>query len=129
MINETSEPLALIMEDDPKLAFIFNKCVTNSGVRTIVAKDGGEAIELMETHTPDIFILDLHVPVYSGDQILGMIKANPRFDNSKLILATADARMADTLRKEVHFVLDKPISSRQLKRLAERLAEQVRNPV
>ena len=47
----------------------------------------------------------------------------------KLILATADARMADALRKEVDFVLDKPISSRQLKHLAERLAEQVRNPV
>lgn len=129
MIHKTSEPLAFILEDDPKLAFIFEKCVTSSGFRTIVAKDGGEAVEMMESHTPDLFILDLHVPVYSGDQILEMVKANPRFDHAKLILATADARMAETLRKEVHFVLDKPISSRQLKRLTERLAEQARKPV
>ncbi|MEM9773362.1 MAG: response regulator [Chloroflexota bacterium] len=129
MIHEVNEPLAFIMEDDPKLAFIFEKCVKTSGFRTIVAADGGEAVELMETYTPDLFVLDLHVPVYSGDQILEMIKANPRFDHAKIILATADARMAELLRPEVHYVLDKPISSRQLKRLMERLVEQVSKPV
>ncbi|MEM8859461.1 MAG: response regulator [Chloroflexota bacterium] len=128
MIHETPEPLAFIMEDDPKLAFIFEKCVRSGGFKTIVAKDGGEAVEIMDKYTPDLFILDLHVPVYSGDQILEMVKANPRFDHAKLILATADARMAEALRPQVHFVLDKPISSRQLKRLTERLAEQVRKP-
>ena len=129
MIHETPKPLAFILEDDLKLAFIFEKCVKSSGFRTIVAKDGGEAVEMIETHTPDLFILDLHVPVYSGDQILEMVKANPRFDHAKLILATADTRTAETLRSEVDFVLDKPVSSRQLKRLIEQLAEQVSKPV
>ena len=122
MINQIQKPLAFLVEDDPSLANIFKTCVEKAGFRTVVAKDGEIAVELFKKVTPDLFVLDLHVPVYSGDQLLKMIKANPRFDQARIILATADARMAEFLRPEVDFVLDKPVSSRQLIRLAERLA-------
>lgn len=125
MIDDISKPLAFLMEDDPGLANIFETCVKKAGFRTVVAPDGGVAVELMETVTPDLFILDLHVPVYSGDQVLEMIRANPKFNQSRVILATADARMAEMLRPKVDFVLDKPVSSRQLVRLAERLMEKI----
>lgn len=122
MMNEMPKPIALLVEDDPSLANIFKTCVEKAGFQTVVAKDGGEAVELFKKVTPNLFVLDLHVPVYSGDQLLQMIKATPRFSEARIILATADARMAELLRPEVDFVLDKPVSSRQLIRLAERLA-------
>lgn len=121
MITEMQKPLALLVEDDPMLANIFNTCVQKAGFDTIVASDGGKAVALLETITPELFVLDLHVPIYSGDQIIDRIKENRRFDNSRIILATADARMADLLRGRVDFVMDKPVSSRQLLRLIERL--------
>ena len=122
MLNDIHQPLALLVEDDPSLANIFDTCLKKAGYRTVVAKDGGEAVNLFNDLTPDIFVLDLHVPIYSGDELLDMIRAIPRFNNSRVILATADARMAEMLRQRVDFVLDKPVSPRQLVRLAERLA-------
>ena len=119
MINQ--KPLAFLVEDDPSLANIFQVCLEKVGFDTVVAKDGAIAAEMFYEVTPDLFILDLHVPGYSGDQLLKMIKETPRFDNSRVILDTADARMAELLRPQVDFVLDKPVSSRQLIRLAERL--------
>lgn len=121
MITEMQKPLAMLVEDDPSLANIFNTCVQKAGFETIVATDGGKAVDLLETTTPDLFVLDLHVPVYSGDQIIDRIRANPRFDQSRIVLATADARMAEMLRGRVDFVMDKPVSSRHLIRLVERL--------
>lgn len=121
MIDPSKKPLAFLVEDDPALANIFKTCMEKAGYRTIVAKDGKIAVELFNKVIPDIFVLDLHVPFYSGDQLLKMIRENRKFDNSRVLLATADARMAETLRSKVDFVLDKPVSSRQLIRLAERL--------
>ena len=121
MMTELEKPLALLVEDDPSLANIFNTCVQKAGFDTIVATDGGKAVELLESVTPDLFVLDLHVPIYSGDQIIDRIRANPRFDHARIVLATADARMAEMLRGRVDFVMDKPVSSRHLMRLIERL--------
>lgn len=125
MINKHTKPLALLMEDDPALANIFDTCVKKAGFDTIVAPDGGVAAKYLDELTPDLFVLDLHVPIYSGDQILEMIKARSKFNHSRIILATADARMAEILRPKVDFVMDKPVSARQLRRLVERLAEQI----
>lgn len=121
MMTELQKPLALLVEDDPSLANIFNTCVQKAGFDTIVANDGGKAVDLLDTITPDLFVLDLHVPIYSGDQIIDRIRANPRFDHARIVLATADARMAEMLRGRVDFVMDKPVSSRHLMRLIERL--------
>ncbi|MEM8856786.1 MAG: response regulator [Chloroflexota bacterium] len=121
MFKEVQQPLAMLVEDDPSLANIFETCVKKAGYRTIVANDGGKAVNLFNEVTPDLFVLDLHLPIYSGDELIDMIKAIPRFNNARIILATADARMAELLRPRVDFVLDKPVSSRQLVRLAERL--------
>ena len=121
MMNELQKPLALLVEDDPSLANIFNTCVQKAGFDTIVATDGGKAVDLLDSITPDLFVLDLHVPIYSGDQIIDRIRANPKFDHSRIVLATADARMAEMLRGRVDFVMDKPVSSRHLMRLIERL--------
>ncbi|MFT5193723.1 MAG: two-component system response regulator VicR [Cellvibrionaceae bacterium] len=121
MRTEKQKPLALLVEDDLSLANIFEICIQKAGFDTVVANDGGKAVALLETITPDLFILDLHVPIYSGDQIIDRIKANPRFNHSRIVLATADARMAETLRSQVDFIMDKPISSRQLISLVMRL--------
>lgn len=123
MNNEEKKPLAFVLEDDPALANIFETCIRSAGFNTIIASEGGSAVQMLEEYNPDLFVLDLHVPIYSGDQILEMVRANPKFDKARIILATADARMAEQLRSKVDFVMDKPVSSRQLRRLVGRLAE------
>ena len=116
-----TKPLALIIEDDEKLADIFSLGLQGIGFETEVARDGMAALTRLETIVPLMVMLDLHLPGISGQEILKQIRANNRLSDTRVVLATADALMAESLRNEADLVLLKPISITQLRSLAKRL--------
>lgn len=116
-----TEPLALIVEDDEDINEIFRQALTAAGFATEVARDGKTVIEFLEKTTPTIIILDLHLPNVSGETILKMIRATPRLEKIRVVLATADAVAAEFLRNQADFVMVKPISYIQLRDLTRRL--------
>lgn len=63
--------------------------------------------------------MDLHLPQVSGKDILTDIRANEHLTQTKVILATADPILAETLRPNADLVLIKPISFSQLRDLAQ----------
>lgn len=123
MPQPLNEFTALIVEDDPDLVQIFAQALELSGFQTETASDGQEAINQLSTRTPDLVLLDLHLPGISGQEVLQSIRADGRFANTRVILATADYRTADDLRDEADLVLLKPISFKQLRDLSARLRE------
>jgi len=116
-----SNPLALIIEDDQKLAVIFTQALRQAGYETETIYDGRTALERLAVITPVVIVLDLHLPQASGKDILRQIRQEARLVDTRVMLATADALMADTLRSEVELILLKPISFTQLRDLAIRL--------
>lgn len=117
-----NDRFALIIEDNEDLAIIFAEALQAAGFETTIIPDGESAIARLETSVPRIIILDLHLPHVSGEEILQGIRSDPRFDETRVIIATADPRMADMLKDEADLVLLKPISFGQLRDLAARLA-------
>ncbi len=115
------QPIALIVEDDAKLADIFSEAVKAAGFEAVVSVNGRTALNLLPTTTPTLILLDLHLPDIPGSEVLSAIHQENRLQNSIVMLTTADAWLAETLRAEVDFVLMKPISYAQLRDLAERL--------
>ena len=121
MSMSSSEFIALIIEDDPDLVHIFARALELSGYHTETISDGQEAIDRLAKVVPDIVVLDLHLPEVSGSEILCAIRADGRFHNTRVILATADYRTAEDLRHQADLVLLKPISFKQLRDLSARL--------
>lgn len=117
--------LALIVEDDFDIGTIFAEALKMSGYETEVISDGQVAINRLSEIVPYVVILDLHLPSVSGAEILRYIRQDDRLKDIRVVVATADPRMADTLRQEANFVLDKPVSYQQLKLLTTRLREQL----
>jgi CheY-like chemotaxis protein len=117
----TELPLALIIEDNPAQSEIFTKAVQMAGFEVEAILDGQVALERLAVTIPQIVVLDLHLPHVSGDKILAQIQRDKRLSKTRIILATADPRMADPLREYSDLVLIKPVSFGQLKSLAERL--------
>ena len=115
------QPIALIVEDDTKLADIFSEAVKAAGFEAVVAVNGRSAIELLPSTTPTLILLDLHMPDIPGSEVLAAIRQESHLQKSIVMLTTADAWLAETLRPEVDFVLMKPISYTQLRDLAGRL--------
>ena len=121
MPQPSSEPTALIIEDDPDLVHIFARALELSGYQTQTTVDGEGAVALLAEMVPDIVVLDLHLPGISGKEILQSLRADGRFQKTRIILATADYHTADDLRDDADLVLIKPISFKQLRDLSARL--------
>ncbi len=117
----SDNPLALIIEDDKKLSIIFAKALTSVHFETEIIEEGNIALTRLAQIVPSVVVLDLHLPHISGKDILDHIRADVRLSNTKVMLATADFRLAESLRDKADLVLLKPISFVQLRDLAARL--------
>lgn len=116
-----SKPLALIIEDDPKLGDIFTFALEAADFATELIADGELASRRLTEVVPTVIVLDLHLPNVSGEALLQQIRADIRLTQSHVMLATADARLAEYLRHQTDLMLLKPISPAQLRDLARRL--------
>lgn len=114
-------PFALIVEDDYDLSNIFAQALQAAGYETQIVRAGDTAVMWLSSTTPDVVVLDLHLPRVAGTEILDQIHTDPRLAGTRVIVATADERMAETLREEADLVLVKPISFSQLRDLSARL--------
>ena len=113
--------LAFIIEDDPDLSTIFSEAVKAAGYKTEMIRRGDLAMERLQEEEPQIIILDLHLPHISGMEILEYVRGEERLSGTRVIITTADARLAEILHEDADLVLLKPISFIQLRTLAERL--------
>lgn len=116
-----TKPLALIIEDDPKLGDIFSLSLQAAEFETELVTDGDMARTRLAQVVPHVIVLDLHLPHISGEQLLQQIRADHRLNDTKVMLATADSQAANYLQAESDLVLLKPISPTQLRDLAKRM--------
>ncbi len=114
------KPLALIIEDHADQNIVFTTALKKAGYSTESILDGITAQKRLLEIAPQLIILDLHIPGVSGDALLEQIRNDPRLENALVILATADAALADVLQPQADLVLLKPISFAQLSELASR---------
>ena len=116
-----NNPLALIIEDEDDLATIFSIALKTAKFEPEIINDGQVAMQRLTEVVPSVVVLDLHIPNVPGKKILDYIAETPKFSETHVIIATADARLGDTLRDNATLVLLKPVSPGQLRLLAKRL--------
>ena len=116
-----SESFALVIEDDKNLSELFVMSMQAAGFETEAVLDGRAALERLQEVTPDVVVLDLHLPHVSGETILKYIREEERLTHTRVMLATADGQAARWLLEESDIVLLKPVSPVQLRALASRL--------
>jgi DNA-binding response OmpR family regulator len=115
---------ALVVEDEVPLAGIFARALQFAGFRTSELYDGQEALNfLKETkEVPSLVIIDYHLPQVSGKELLQFIRADERYRDTRVIIATSDSAVASSeMDGQSDLVLLKPISYSQLRDLASRL--------
>lgn len=113
---------ALVIEDDEDLSFIFAEAMRAAGFEPEVIRDGNLAIERLSQTRPSVIILDLHLPHIAGTDILKHIRESETLKDVRVVVSTADARLAEETEGLADVVLIKPISFSLLRDLASRLA-------
>ena len=115
-----TNPLALIFEDDPKQKIVFERALQLAGFATEVVLDGLQAKSRISGTPPALLLLDIHLPYISGLEIMELIRADSRWAETPVIVATADIFHARELEGHVQ-VLVKPVGVDQLREIASRL--------
>jgi CheY-like chemotaxis protein len=115
------KPEALIIEDDAGQREIFSAAVQQAGYNVTCLSDGAQALEYLKQHTVALVVLDLHLPGLGGEHIARAMRSMPHLKATRLILASADDRLAGIISELADLVLLKPISFIQLRDLATRL--------
>ena len=116
----------LVAEDNPVNQRVIRGLLEHAGHKTHLAKDGEEALTLLESGNPvfNLAIIDMHMPRLSG---LEVVKSWRFMENGHLpiIMLTADARAEAQAACEAagaDTFLTKPVNSRDLVDAISRLA-------
>lgn len=122
-------PLVTIVEDDLFLADIYSDTLKSAGFQIKLFHDGEIAMQEVNKLNPDLIILDLNLPKYSGIEIFHDLRTHPHTAETWVLIVTANPAQAAELTEseresENLFVLSKPISVEQLEQLAQRLVFQ-----
>jgi len=117
-----TQPLALVVEDDYDATVIFEEALNAAGFDTEVIESGDEAMKRLDEATPDLVILDLHLPKVAGTSILERLRSSAKLKDTHVIVVTGDTELADKLVQSNAFqILVKPVSFSQLRDLARLL--------
>ena len=108
----------LIVEDESAMRNIVTRTLEAEGYRNfIAAKDGREALELMNKYRPDLIVSDFQMPQMSGDEFYNIVRREAGLSEVPFIFisAVADEQIAaaQRVRNGVAFLL-KPIKSAEL---------------
>ena len=120
-----NNPLALVVEDDEDLAEIFSKALESANFDVESFTSAETAWLFMEKTCPNLIVLDINLPGRSGSSMMDDMKANGRYVETKIILATANHLMAQSLSDRADLVLVKPITFSQLRDLTRRIRDTI----
>jgi DNA-binding response OmpR family regulator len=111
---------AFIIEDEHDLAGLFAEALQAAQYSTEIISDGQLASMRLSEVSPDLVLLDLHLPGVRGKTILQQIREDSRLSSTIVIIASADPHSVRTLEGQADLALVKPITFTQLRDLGLR---------
>ena len=121
-----TKPLALIIEDDERLAEVFSRALEGDGFEAEIIMDGKDALSRLSVSEPAVIVLDLHLPYVSGQDILRQIRASEQLAQTPVVAVTADLSAAQDVRNDADLVLTKPFKVKMLQKAVARVTSNYR---
>ena len=97
MAARTRKPLVLVVEDDPDLGDTIVTFLKEEGLDAKLARDGDQAMRLVDQLSPSAMILDLMMPRRDGFSVLRELRADGRIANLPVIVVTAIFGLSERL--------------------------------
>jgi DNA-binding response OmpR family regulator len=107
----------LVAEDDPASLELVQVYLESRGYEVAAATDGNRALDMGASGEFDLLILDVHMPLYGGLEVLQMLRKRLASHQIKIIALTGDTRWAlrdEMKRLGVDSYMIKPVSLAQL---------------
>jgi CheY-like chemotaxis protein len=120
----------LIADDDRGTRETIGEVLNSHGFRTVLAADGGEAVELVQVDLVHLVLFDMHMPRLTGLEAFAVIRQT--LDRIlPAVLMTADANtelIRQAFAAQVYSVIPKPVSANVMLHTLERALTKVYGP-
>ena len=90
----------LIVEDKASSRELLRTVLENQGFVVSEAADGEGALQKARAELPDLILLDLHMPVRGGYEVLKELRQEPRFASVPIVLSPP-ARCKETAKRQL----------------------------
>lgn len=107
----------LVVDDSITQRQLMSNALTDLGLTVLIATDGIEALEQIESTQPDIVVLDIVMPRMNGYEVCRKIKSNPTTQHVPVVICSSKSEEFDRywgMKQGADAYLIKPIQPKQL---------------
>ena len=93
--NQDLEPepqrplLIMVVDDSVTVRKVTSRLLERHGMNVLTAKDGVDAMLLLEEHRPDVMLLDIEMPRMDGFEVARQVRSDERFQHLPIIMITS----------------------------------------
>ena len=107
----------LVIDDSNTIRRSAEIFLKQGGYEVVLAEDGFDALSKVNDHAPDVIFCDILMPRLDGYQTCAIIKRNPKFANTPVIMLSSKDGLFDKARGRMvgsQDYLTKPFTKDQL---------------
>ncbi len=107
----------LIVDDEPNIVMTLEYAFKKKDFEVFIARDGSEALTILEKHIPDVVLLDIMMPKVDGYETLKWIRENTALQETKVVFVTAKNKASDIekgLKLGANKYITKPFSIKKI---------------
>ena len=93
--SKSGAKTVLIVEDNELNMKLFHDLLDAHGYKTLMTKDGMEALEIARNNRPDLILMDIQLPEVSGLEVTKWLKEDDELASIPVIAVTAFAMKGD----------------------------------
>jgi chemosensory pili system protein ChpA (sensor histidine kinase/response regulator) len=123
---------ALVVDDSITVRRVTQRLLERNGMRVLTAKDGVDAVSMLQENLPDIILLDIEMPRMDGYEVAAHVRNDPRLKDIPIVMITSrvsEKHRARAIELGVDDYLGKPYQESQLLDAIEPLVNRRSNAV
>jgi chemosensory pili system protein ChpA (sensor histidine kinase/response regulator) len=108
---------ALVVDDSITVRRVTQRLLERNGMRVLTAKDGVDAVSLLQEHLPDVILLDIEMPRMDGYEVAAHVRNDTRLKDIPIVMITSrvsEKHRARAIELGVDDYLGKPYQESQL---------------
>jgi chemosensory pili system protein ChpA (sensor histidine kinase/response regulator) len=123
--KEDDRTFVMVVDDSITVRRVTERLLERNGMRVVTARDGVEAVTLLQEQVPDVMLLDIEMPRMDGYEVASHVRNDPRLRHIPIVMITS--RVGDKHRNRaldigVDHYLGKPYQETDLLAAIESLA-------
>jgi DNA-binding response OmpR family regulator len=100
---------ALVVEDDDAIVFLVRRVLEREGFSVECVKSAAAAIQLLKTVAYDLLILDLVLPIVSGEEVMAFLESTqPRTLRRVIVMTASPRQLSCEFLERICRLLEKP---------------------